>query len=574
MLSSSPSSASLSQSYPGSFKRSLSVGSNEHTIYHASSTGDKLTLPEFVSKYHKSLPLPIRVCRGYCGPSEDTSISEGDHFNVHFIKHTTVVLVEMENGHQYNVPLNSAVPFGPLYDPYKNPSQASKGYTFTKVSDILQLPELPNIVRARKAHASSNSENSIVANELLLIRRASRKRIGKNQLKVYSLTDKREKTLSESCIGHFSTKPRDVCMYLPDIVKHAPDIFPCKAILFPNKETGNVPAKLASSAVTLMHHSIETSLVVTSALEEEDTQNARMLDIPIDLSIQVRVATTTELDAQKLARNTAYLYNHFNPSRLQSYVRSAQSRGMEETQNILYRTVRPTNHHKGIKLTRPSILPTSDTSYDHTPYDHTPEDHIDSIYEDIPPLNEPQHMTPEPHYMSPRPAGTPQDDSPPLPDRNTVHKRTPGYSYVDVDNVRCAAPGRASSATRPVAVNVGTGDQASGSCSFGSTGSGGAVVERTMSEVAGGYKFGGSGGPEFSSRSSYSEGDLEVRRRGGVAKPGEGGSKQEQELDTFLLNLQEMTQELDTALQEGEAEKETYSHLHHLGPDHQQRSSW
>lgn len=542
-------------------------------IYHCSSAGEKLTLPEFVSNYHKSLPLHIRVCRGYCGPSEDTSISEGDHFNVHFIKHTTVVLVEMENGHQYNVPLNSAVPFGLLYDPYKNSSQASKGYTFTKVGDILQLPELPNIVRARKAHPSSNSENSIVANELLLVRRASRKRIGKNQLKVYSLTDKREKTLSESCIGHFSTKPRDVCMYLPDIVKHAPDIFPCKAVLFPNKESGSVPAKLTSSAVTLMHHSIETSLVVTSALDEE-TENARMLDIPIDLNIQVRVATTTELDAQKLARNTAYLYNHFNPSRLQSYVRSAQNRGMEETQNLLYRTVRPTSHHKGIKLTRPSTLPTSDSSSD-----LNPEEHVDSIYEDVPPLQVPHSMSPEPHYMSPRPAGTPEGEGPPLPDRNTVHKRTPGYSYVDVDNVRCAARGGAGHATRPVAVIVGSGDQASGSYSFGSTGSGGAMVERTMSEVAGGYKFGGSGGAEFSGRSSYSEGDLEVRRgrcgsRGGVAKPGDGGSRQEQELDACLLNLQEINRELDTALQEGEAERDqTYSHLHHQGPQHQQKAT-
>lgn len=544
-------------------------------VYHPSSTGDKLTLPEFVSNYHKSLPLPIRVCRGYCGPSEDTSISEGDHFNVHFIKHTTVVLVEMENGHQYNVPLNSAVPFGILFDPHKNLSQASKGYTYTKVSDILQLKELPNIVLARKAHTSSNPENSIAANELLLVRRAARKRIGKNQLKVYSLTEKREKTLSESCIGHFSTKPRDVCVYLPDIVKHAPDIFPCKAIIFPNKE-GNVPSKLTSSAVTLMHHSIETSLVVTSALEE-DTENARMLDIPIDLDIQVRVATTTELDSQKLARNTAYLYNHFNPSRLQSYVRSAQSRGMEETQNLLYRTVRVNNDRKGIKLTRPSILPDGEDSSQ-----HDSEYKVDAIYEDIPPLREPHFKSPEPHYMSPRPAGTPVDDAPPLPERNTVPKRTPGYSYVEVDSVRCA-PGRASRAARPVAVKVGPGDQASGNSSFGSTGSGGAVVERTISEMAGGYRFGGSGDPEFSNRSSYSEGDLEVVRRRGldsggcVAKPEEVDSVQEHELDMCLLGLRDMAQDLDMALQEGqqrEAEKEAYSHLHHNGPRQQQRPGY
>ena len=541
----------------------------------SSANTEKLTLPEFVSKYHKSLPLPIRVCRGYCGPSEETSISEGDHFNVHFVKHTTVVLVEMDNGYQYNVPLNSAVPFGILFDPHKNLSQATKGYTFTKVEDILQLSELPNIIRARKAHSSSNPENSIVANELLIVRRAARKLIGKNQLKVFSLNDKREKTLSESCIGHFSTKPRDVCMYLPDLVKHAPDIFPCRAILFANKETSrsNVPSKLSSSSVTLMHHSIETSLVVTSALEESAV-NSRMLDIPIDLNIQVRTATTTELDAQKLARNTAYLYNHFNPTQLQSYVRSAQSRGMEETQNLLYRTVRLDNRQKGIKLTRPASIMMSneeETSRRET------EDRVDDIYDDISPVE-------EPHYMSPRPAGTAQatlavTDGPPLPERNQTHKRTPGYSYVEVESFRRCAPNRSTRAV--AAVNVGSGDQASGDSSFGSTGSGGAVVERAMNGALGGHQLGGNRA-EFSSRSSYSEGDLEVRRRCGVERRGRreeerNKSVAEQELDTFLLDLRDMAQGLDSVLQEGPGgtqgegegegeDSEDYSKLQHRGP--------
>ena len=557
-------------------------------VYTPSSSGDKLTLPEFVSQYHKSLPLPIRVCRGYCGPSEETSISEGDHFNVHFVKHTTVVLVEMDNGYQYNVPLNSAVPFGILFDPHKNLSQASKGYTFTKVADILQLSDIPPVIRARKAHTNSNPENSIVANELLIVRRAARKRIGKNQLKVFSLTSKREKTLSENCIGHFSTKPRDVCMYLPDIVKHAPDIFPCRAILFANKETSssNVPSMLSSSSVTLMHHSIETSLVVTSALEE-DTENSKMLDIPIDLNIQVRVATVTEVDAQKLARSTAYLYNHFNPSKLQSYVRTAQSRRMEETQNLLYRTIRLDHRQKGIKITRPTSLLFSDDN--DTASEPSPDYPETGIYNDIIPVEEPR-------YMSPRPATLASPGGPPLPERNRTQKRTPGYSYVEVDSFRTCVPTRATRAVGPAAVSVGPGDQASGSSSFGSTGSGGAVVERSMSGAAGGRQIGGNVG-EYSNRSSYSEGDLEVRRRQQSLEKtqrsvaAERVSEPEDELDSIIRNLQDMGQELDMAqeldsvLEEGErwaqgegggggvggGGEDHYSTLQHSGP--QRKSS-
>ena len=594
---SSPSTSSPSshKPHPLAHQRtgSLTGSRPDHSVYIPSSSSEKLSLPEFVSQYHKSLPLAIRVCRGYCGPSEETSISEGDHFNVHFIKHTTVVLVEMDNGYQYNVPLNSAVPFGVLFDPQKNVSQATKGYTFTKVADILQLPELPNVIRARKSHTSSNAENSIVANELFIVRSAARKLIGKNQLKVFSLTEKKEKTLSENCIGHFSTKPRDVCLYLPDIVKHAPDIFPCRAVLFANKETShNVPTKLTSSVVTLMHHSIETSLVVTSALEEcdDDTENSKMLDIPIDLNIQVRVASVTEVEAQRLAQSTAYFYNHFNPKKLQSYVPTAQSQGMEETQNLLYHTIRHDSRQRGIRITRPEsiFIPSRhDDSSTHTSLSSSPSSYprSDDIYDDVLPLE-------EPHYMTPRPAGPSRytmlaspttDGGPPLPERNKIHTRTPGYSYVEVDSFRRCAPNRATRAVVPSAVNVGGSDRAPGDSSFGSTGSGGAVVERSVSEVA----TGGVINREFSNRSSYSEGDLEVRRQGLYGGEEGAGKKErevrerlnakEHELDEVLLNLKDMAEGLDSVLQEGVvvggeggvdmgSDENNYSTLQHRGP--------
>ena len=467
----------------------------------------------------------------------------------------------MDNGYQYNVPLNSAVPFGVLYDPQKNMPQASKGYTFQKVSDILALPALPDVVRARKGHVSSNPENSIAANELLIIRSAAKKRIGKNQLKVFSLTDKLEKTLSESCIGHFSTKPRDVCLYLPDIVKHAPDIFPVRAILFAGKEgSQSVPSKLTSSVVTLMHHSIETSLVVTSPLEDEGAE--KMLDIPIDLNIQVRVATVTELEAQKLARSTTYLYNNFSPAKLQSYVRSAHTQGMQDTQNTLYRTIRHDRHHqqRGIKITRPQSIVIPDQNNDSLKQSCSPSSYPTpgDIYDDIIPLD-----GEEPHYMTPRLAGTTPTtpEGPPLPERNTTHKRTPGYSYVDIDDMRRTTPSRATRAVGPSAVGVGHCDRAPEDSSFGSTGSGGAVVERSMSDLPGGARGRGQGS-EYSNRSSYSEGDLEVRRQQKV-RGGEREREREREekesleqLETFLMDLKDMTDGLDSVLQGKETKKE------------------
>ena len=432
---------------------------------------------------------------------------------------------------------------------------------------MLQMNELPTVVRARKAYDSSNPENSIVANELLIVRKAARKRIGKNQLKVFSLTSKKEKTLSENCLGHFSTKPRDVCMYLPDLVKYAPDIFPCKSILFANKETSQskVPSKFSSSIVTLMHHSIETSLVVTSALEGS-SEDARLLDIPIDLDIQVRVAGTTEAEAQKLAQSTAYFYNHFNPSRLQSYIRNAKSRNMEETQALLYRTIRPESRRRGIKITRPSSI--METTKDGLFRSQTEPEIEEDIYDDVIPVEEPR-------YMSPRPAGnyatpTTSAEKPPLPERNKAQSRTPGYSYVDMDSLKRSGPERATRALTPSAGNIAPrGEHAPSDSSFGSTGSGGAVVERSMScgEEGGGRRAIGGGGAE---RGSYSDGAIVMRRGGGEGggriterggRGGEGsgrGSKRESEsgtedehdLDAFLLDLKSMADSLDSVLQQ------------------------
>ena len=54
---------------------------------------DELTLVEFVSKYRQEFPLRVRVCKGFYGQSERTSVSEGDSFNIHFVKNSKVGFV-------------------------------------------------------------------------------------------------------------------------------------------------------------------------------------------------------------------------------------------------------------------------------------------------------------------------------------------------------------------------------------------------------------------------------------------------------------------------------------------------
>ena len=50
------------------------------------------------------------------------------------------------------------------------------------------------------------------------------------QLKVYSLTNQKRKTLSENCAGHFTTSPSHLKLHLHEIFTHLSDFFPYKVL--------------------------------------------------------------------------------------------------------------------------------------------------------------------------------------------------------------------------------------------------------------------------------------------------------------------------------------------------------
>lgn len=51
---------------------------------------ENLPFLEVVENYKDQFPLRVRVSRGYYGPSELTSVSEGDTYTLHFVKHAKV----------------------------------------------------------------------------------------------------------------------------------------------------------------------------------------------------------------------------------------------------------------------------------------------------------------------------------------------------------------------------------------------------------------------------------------------------------------------------------------------------
>ncbi len=260
-------------------------------------TGEKYTIAKFATQYRQNFPTKFAVAKGFYGPSEDLKFSEGDRFRAHSVKQSTVVNVQYDNGVRENIPASSSIPFAILFDPHSNTQEAMKGYRFEKISELMKLPVLPLVLWSRKSYHGSGPESSVSTNELLIVRRVKTRLVGRQQLKVYSHTQKKEKTLYTTCVGSFSTKPREVCLFLSDILKNMPDIFPCRAVMLnPVSSTPQVTQKWAPRSgaciVTLMHSSIDTSLVISSALKQNSRTN--FIEIPIDLDILVRLDSTEE----------------------------------------------------------------------------------------------------------------------------------------------------------------------------------------------------------------------------------------------------------------------------------------
>ena len=271
---------------------------------------EKISPSVFLEKYSQDFPIRIRVYRKYCGHNEESSISDCDQLDVHAHKITATVTVEDENGSRFNVLLNSADHFALLYNPHNNIREAMAGYKFDKVSDVLQMPFLPPLLFARRGFKGSDS--SISPNELLIVQKLS-KHLGKQRLKVYSLSARRYKTLGANNLGHFSTKPHYVRLYLIEILKHMPDLLPCKAVWFSShkntaQEKGTIP-NLEPTVITMLHSSEKISLVATT-VNDQDPKNTRVLAIPVDLDILVCVeGNVKQLDSDNVCQHVEKMSN-------------------------------------------------------------------------------------------------------------------------------------------------------------------------------------------------------------------------------------------------------------------------
>jgi hypothetical protein len=219
------------------------------------------------------------------------------------------------------------------------------------VGDLLSIKgTLPRIIRATRSFSTPSPDACVAQDELLILKQT--RKSGK-QLKVYSLTTGKKKTLYDSCAGHFTTAPEDIGVYLSDVTVHAQECMPCKAVLYVRgKESSGVLEDLHEKMVTLKHTTTESSVIATSGLcEEGDTGD--VYEMPADLDIEVEAIALDEYEQEALRGDTKDLYDLFDPFSVTLYIPKSSKR-LYDIQCELYKAVN--TELTGLEIMRPHAI--------------------------------------------------------------------------------------------------------------------------------------------------------------------------------------------------------------------------
>lgn len=294
-----------------------------------------LSLTEFVLKYSTLLPIQMTVKKGYYGGDERHSIATDDVYSVHFVKRTKVVVLRDRRGATFNVPLNSAVQFAPVFNPNNNQKEAMKGLTFEKVSDIMAQNTLPKVIRAMKPHIRVDPKATIEQFEVFVVKRIVSVGVRKKALQVYSMMCNKEKLLPSDSVGSFTTEPQVTYIYLPDIIEHFLSDFPLEVqVVVGNGDISKeIPYYLTNEVASLTHIDSETSLIATTNWGKRDQvseEDQMAIDIPVDLPIEVDIHHPDDTREEDLSVNTRRLYERFDPKNIRSLRSRHIRRGFEK----------------------------------------------------------------------------------------------------------------------------------------------------------------------------------------------------------------------------------------------------
>ena len=332
--------------------------------------GTILTLGRLAENHPHSFPFQVKVLQSYSFQASQLTITESEVYQLLLVKQQQFVSMQDRLGMSYSIPLNSAVQFGYVNSSDRRSSAHSLAYkSYTKVADILALGDrdMPRVMCAQQTHKGQNEKCSVEENEILLILQARKGKLsGRKYLKLYSFSTHSKKNLYPDCVGHFTTNPAHLRLWLTDMVNIPTNIFPCQAVIYLERRftssLNSFPSTLlqADSYVTLTGLSMQTS-IVASRDTHPVTQTA-LLDMPLtgllsNLQVEVQTPDISE-DLQAAAR---VAYEGLDISSLRSLDDSISERA-HTTKCLFYSILRRGSEHVGVNLLPPVFIKTSEQS--------------------------------------------------------------------------------------------------------------------------------------------------------------------------------------------------------------------
>lgn len=312
---------------------------------------ESMVLADFISRYSGALPFAVSVQYMESVASKRLiATAQCNSFNVHFLKHSKVVVVRDYCGVEcFSVPFSSSVKFGLVYD------QKAFVSCFETAGDIMGQKQLPYVVCATKHFDGGSHEKSVMAGEILFIRGVKKsKTIGRGKvLKVNSINGD-EKLLGSKCCGGFTTSPHDCQLSLSSIMEHSIP-FPQQALVFGEGQVGSyLPDTMVNHPVTLEKVHKESSAIMTPRYSDNaQKDDSWMYDVSTKVKLWVKKLPISKENQEDLSTESNVFYNTFDPRYVQHYTDKKDDNGIA-LQHVLFINLLQGKEKEGVHLYLPS----------------------------------------------------------------------------------------------------------------------------------------------------------------------------------------------------------------------------
>ena len=292
----------------------------------------KMKLSDYLSLNSTQFPKRIRVTKGFCSESTEVTMSQGEVFDLHFIKETKALLMADSNAIQYTVPMNTVANFAILYNPFKVERVAMLGFHFTTAGTIMDLKNPPNVVAAMCGFDGGKLENSVEEGEVLILNGIKNVFHGR-LLKTFSVKYNTTKYLDEKCLANFTTTPAMLKMTLAQIYEYSIPL-PQQAVMYPpNKILNSIPASLHTQPVFLKNFKMVKSVIATASMVPNS--EVPTISMSADLDVEVQEVAISQIQSSRMQNTTQMLLESFRNTFVMPYINMPTSTSHKAQQILL-----------------------------------------------------------------------------------------------------------------------------------------------------------------------------------------------------------------------------------------------